>query len=496
MVKKILLVALVAVVLLAAVVVTRTLRFHSRQIAAQPATGLTVDANAAAERLSDALKFRTISYQDSTQFDAAEFRAFRAFLEQAFPKTHETLSREIVGAFGLLYQWTGSDPALAPVVLMAHQDVVPVEPGTEGRWTYPPFEGRIADGFVWGRGAMDDKGNLMAELEAVETLLSQHAVPRRTVYLASGYDEEVGGTRGAAAIARRLQGRGVHPEFVLDEGGALVTGMVPGVDGPVAMVGIAEKGYLTLDLTVQAEGGHSSMPPRQTAVGILSAALDELEEHPVPGGIRGPTAEMFAYLGPELPFGMRLFFANRWLFGPLLARTFGAQAAGNAMLRTTTAPTMFQAGVKENVLPSSAHAVVNFRLLQGDSIAGIVDYVRRTIDDPRVKVAIAPTFKTEPSPVSPVESDAFRLLARTIREVVPSAIVVPWLVVGGTDSRYFTALTDNVYRFSGVPVGPSDPERAHGTNERVSVSGHEQNVTFYLQLIRNAAVNPPSPTGR
>lgn len=490
MVKKFLLVLLAVLVLLTAVVVTRTLRYHSRQEAAEPATGLTVDANAAAERLADALKFRTISYQDSSRFDAHEFRGFQGFLEQAFPKVHATVSRETVGTFGLLYKWNGSDPALAPIVLMAHQDVVPVEPGTESRWTYPPFEGRLADGFVWGRGAMDDKSNLMAELEAIETLLSQNVVPRRTVYLASGYDEEVGGTHGAAAIARVLGERGVHPAFVLDEGGAMVTGLVPGITGPVAMVGIAEKGYLTLDLTVEAEGGHSSMPPRQTAIGILAAALDELEEHPVPGGIRGPTADMFAYLGPELPFGSRLFFANRWLFGWLLARTFGASGPGNAMFRTTTAPTIFQAGVKENVLPSSAHAVVNFRLLQGDSIAGIVDYVRRTVDDPRVKVAIAPTFKTEPSPVSPVDGDAFRLVARTVRQVVPGAIVVPWLVVGGTDSRYFTALTPNVYRFSGVPIGRDDIERAHGTNERVSVTGYEQNVKFYLQLLRNAAITP------
>ena len=489
--KKILLAVMVVVVLLGTVSVVRTLRYHSLQVAVTPATGLTVDSKAAAERLADALKFRTISYQDSTQFDAAEFRAFQAFLEQAFPKTHATVSRESVGRFGLLYKWSGSDPALAPIVLMAHQDVVPVEPGTESRWTYPPFEGRVADGFVWGRGAMDDKGNLMAELEAIETLLSQNAVPRRTVYLASGYDEEVGGPHGAAAIARLLGERGVHPEFVLDEGGALADGMVPGIKGPVALVGIAEKGYLTLDLTVQAEGGHSSMPPRQTAIGILSAALDELEEHPVPGGIRGPTAEMFTYLGPELPFRMRLLFANRWLFDPLLARSFGASGPGNAMLRTTTAPTIFQAGVKDNVLPSSAHAMVNFRLLQGDSIAGIVDYVRRTVNDPRVKVEIARTFRTEPSPVSPVESDAFRLVARTIREVVPAAIVVPWLVVGGTDSRYFTPLTQNVYRFSGVPVGGDDLERVHGTNERVSVEGYGQNVRFYLELIRNAAVNPP-----
>ncbi len=488
MVKKILLALLALVVVLTAVVVVRTLRFHSQQIGVQPATGLTVDTSAAAERLAGALRFRTISYQDSTQFDAAEFRRFQAYLEKAFPQTHATLSREPVGTFGLLYRWAGSDPTLAPIVLMAHQDVVPVEPGTESTWTYPPFDGRIADGYVWGRGAMDDKGNLLAELEAIETLLSQGAVPRRTVYLASGYDEEVGGRNGAAAIAKLLASRSVHPQFVVDEGGAMATGLVPGVAGPVALVGVAEKGYLTLDLSVQVEGGHSSMPPRQTAVGILSAAIDELEEHPVPGGIRGPTEQMFAYLGPEMPFGMRLFFANRWLFGGLLAGRFGASPPGNAMLRTTTAPTIFSAGVKENVLPSTARAVVNFRLLQGDSIAGIVDYVRRTIGDPRVKVEIPPTFKAEPSPVSPVESEEFRLLARTIREVVPAAIVVPWLVVGGTDSRYFATLTPNVYRFSASPIGPGDAERAHGTNERMSVDGYAQNVKFYLQLIRNAAI--------
>ncbi len=490
MVKKILLALLAVVVVLAAVVVVRTLRFHSQQVAVRPATGLNVDANAAAERLAGALRFRTISYQDSTQFDGAEFRRFQSYLEKSFPKTHATLRRETVGAFGLLYGWAGSDTTLAPIVLMAHQDVVPVEPGTESKWTYPPFDGRIADGYVWGRGAMDDKGNLIAELEAIETLLSEGAAPRRTVYLSSGHDEEVGGRNGAAAIARLLAERGVHPQFVLDEGGAAATGLVPGIAGPVALVGVAEKGYLTLDLSVQVEGGHSSMPPKQTAVGILSAAIDELEEDPVPGGIRGPTAEMFDYLGPELPFGMRMFFANRWLFGGLLARRFGATPPGNAMLRTTTAPTIFQAGVKENVLPSAARAVVNFRLLQGDSIAGIVDYVRRTINDPRVKVEIPPTFKAEPSPVSPADGAEFSLLARTVREVVPGAVVVPWLVVGGTDSRYFAALTKNVYRFSGTPIGPGDAERAHGTNERVSVDGYAQNVKFYLQLIRNAAVNP------
>jgi carboxypeptidase PM20D1 len=488
--KRILLVLVAAVVLLAAVVLVRTLGYDSRQVTAQPAAALALDAAAAAERLAGALRFRTISYQDSAQFDAAEFGRFQDYLARSFPRTHATLARERVARFSLLYRWTGADTTLPPVVLMAHQDVVPVEPGTESKWTYPAFDGRIADGYVWGRGAMDDKGGLVAQLEAIETLLSQGAVPRRTVYLALGHDEEVGGRAGAAAIAALLQSRGVRAAFVLDEGGAIAEGLVPGVAGPVALVGIAEKGYLTLELTVRVEGGHSSMPPRQTAVGILSAAIDELEEHPVPGGIRGPTAAMFDHLGPELPFAMRMMFANRWLFGGLLASQFGATPAGNAMLRTTTAPTIIEAGVKENVLPSVARATVNFRLLPGDSIAGIAAYVQRVIDDPRVTVDIPATFKTEPSPVSPVDAQEFGLLTRTIREVVPEAIVVPWLVVGGTDSRYFTALTPNVYRFGATPVGPGDPERAHGTDERVSVEGYAQNVRFYVQLLTNAVLKP------
>jgi carboxypeptidase PM20D1 len=486
-VKRLLLGFLAAVALLAAALVVRTLGYPSKQVPVQPVTDWKIDS-AAARRLAGALRFRTISYQDSSRFDAGEFRRFQEYLAKTFPKTHTRLSRETVGTFSLLYRWTGTDTTQPPLVLMGHQDVVPVEPGTESKWKYAPFDGRIADGYVWGRGAMDDKGNLVAELEAVEMLLSQGATPGRTVYLAFGHDEEVGGRHGAQAIAQLLKSRGVHPKFVVDEGGAVGVGLVLGTGAPVALAGVAEKGYLTLELTVQVQGGHSSMPPRQTAVGILSAAIERLERRPVPGGIRGATAEMFDYLGPEMPFGTRMLFANRWLFGGLLARVFGATPPGNAMLRTTTAPTIFQAGVKENVLPSVARAAVNFRLLQGDSIAGIRDYVQRTIKDPRVQVRIPETFRAEPSPISPVDSREFALLARTARQVVPGAIVVPWLVVGGTDSRYYAPLTKNVYRFSGLPLGPGDAERIHGTNERVSVDGYGQNVRFYLQLLRNAAM--------
>src|SRR5881275_143510 len=429
-----------ALVVLAAVLIIRTNRFQSRQLAVEPIPPLLLDTTAAVERLAGALRFRTISNQDSTQFDAAEFRRFQDYLRTSFPRLHARLGREITGGFSLLYEWRGSDTTLKPILLMAHQDVVPVEPGTESRWTEPPFAGRIAGGYVWGRGALDDKGSLVGTLEAVEHIIAADAKPRRTVYLAFGYDEEVGGRRGAAHIAELLASRNVHPELVLDEGGALTTGLVSGISAPVALVGIAEKGYVTVALTAQAEGGHSSMPPDETAVGMLAVGITRLEQHQMPRAIRGPTAAMFDYLGPEMPFGPRLVIANRWLLGGLLARKFGATPQGNAMLRTTTAPTVLQAGVKENVLPSSARALVNFRILPGDSVEGVVEHVRRAVHDSRVSVEPLPGTMTNASGVTSVDAEPFQLLARTIRQVVPGAVVTPWLVVGGTDSRYYARL--------------------------------------------------------
>lgn len=474
--------------LLVAVLLFRTARFTSRQLPAEPAVRLVLDTAGAAERLAGAIRFRTISYQDSTAFDGPEFARFHDYLRSRFPRLHALLKREVTSGYSLLYEWRGTDTSLKPILLMAHQDVVPVEGGTENRWTEPPFAGRIAGGFVWGRGALDDKGNLMAALEAVERLVADGVTPRRTIYLAFGHDEEVGGRRGAARTAALLASRGVRLEYVLDEGGAITTGLVSGISGPVALVGIAEKGYLSLELTVHAEGGHSSMPPPQTAVGILSAAVARLEARQMPRRIRGATAAMLDYIGPEMGFSRRLALANRWLFGGLIARQFGATPSGNAMLRTTTAPTMLAAGVKDNVLPSSARAVVNFRILPGDSVAGVVTHARRAIDDPRVTIAVVAGSANEPSPVSPVASESFGVVQRTIRQVAPDAVVTPWLVVGGTDARNFAGLTSNVYRTGALALGPDDLERIHGTNERVAIGDYARNIAFYVQLIRNSAL--------
>jgi carboxypeptidase PM20D1 len=487
-VKKLLGVLLLLLVVLAAVTLERTVTFRSRQPQAAPVPVEPLDTAALAQRLAGALRFKTISYQDSTQFDARQFDGFQQYLRTTFPKVHSTLKLERVNGYGLLYEWTGSDPGLAPIMLLAHQDVVPVEPGTETRWTEPPFEGRIAAGYVWGRGALDDKGSLVGILEAVEHLLAGGAQPRRTVYLAFGYDEEVGGRRGAARIAELLASRNVHPEFVLDEGGTVATGLVSGVAAPVALVGIAEKGYVTVSLTAQAEGGHSSMPPPQTAVGILAAGLTRLEGQQMPRAIRGATADMFDYLGPEMSFGRRLVIANRWLFGGVLAGRFGATPQGNAMLRTTTAPTVLQAGVKENVLPSSARALVNFRILPGDSVGSVLEHVRQVVHDPRITVQALEETQSNPSGVTSADGEPFKLLARTIRQVIPEAVVTPWLVVGATDSRHYARLTPNVLRFVGSTIGEGDVRRVHGTDERVGVQAYATAVRVYVQLLRNATL--------
>jgi carboxypeptidase PM20D1 len=482
--RKLLLGLLLVVALLAAVVVWRAASFRSKQLAVQPAPKLAFDRDAAAERLAGALRFRTVSNLDPAQVDWQAFEGLHRYLAEQFPLVHQRLKRETVSDYSLLFTWAGSDPSLRPVVLLSHQDVVPVEPGTEARWTQPPFEGRIADGYIWGRGALDDKFGVVGLLQAAEILLAAGYQPKRTILFAFGHDEEVGGDRGAVKIAERLAKRGVQAELVLDEGGSVVSGLIPGLDQRVGLVGIAEKGMLSLALQAATEGGHSSAPPNHTAVGIAAAAVVKLENDQMPMSLRGPVQQTIDYVGPELPFTYRLFLANLWLVQPLIEGAAANVPALAATLRTTTAATMFSGGVKENVLPSSARAVVNFRVLPGDTIATVTEHATRVVDDPRVKIEQHGVAR-EPSPESPT-GEAFTLLSRAIREVFPDVVVAPYLVPGGTDSRYYTSITPNVYRFTPIVADQTDLKRIHGTDERMSVENYGQVVQFYARLMQNA----------
>jgi carboxypeptidase PM20D1 len=484
--KKILTLLGLALLVLIAIVLIRTALVKSRQVEAEPVKDLVIDARGAAERLAGAIRFPTISHEDGNRVETEAFLGLHGYLERSFPKVHAALTREKVANYSLLYTWKGRNPGQPPILLMSHLDVVPVEPGTEKDWTHPPFSGALGGGFVWGRGALDDKLGVLGILEAVETLLGRGFQPQRTVHLAFGHDEEIGGRKGAAAIAARLAQRGIRPEFILDEGGAIVAGVIAGLDRPAAMVGTAEKGYVSVELTAAGEGGHSSMPPPRTTIGRLSAAIARLEENPMPARIGGATERSFEYLAPELPFGPRLVLANLWLFGPLAERQFASEPAGNARIRTTTAATLFQGGVKENVLPQSARAVVNFRILPGDTIEGVLQHVRDTIG-PGIKVTPVGTSNSQPSPESDVGAPPFGLIQKTLVQVFPGVVVSPNLLSGGTDTRHYVSLSRNIYRFAPVRMNEEDLGRLHGTNERVGVENYGEAVRFYAQLLRNGA---------
>jgi carboxypeptidase PM20D1 len=486
--RRVLAVAAGVLAVLAAILVARTLGLASRQVRVEPLAPVAADREAPL-RLAGALRFRTISHQDPAALEEDEFRGLERHLARTFPRVHAALARETIAGHSALFAWAGRERSLPPLLLLAHLDVVPVDPVTEAAWTHRPFAGEIADGWIWGRGAMDDKASLVGILQAVEHLLAEGFAPRRSVLLAFGHDEEVGGARGAAAIARALGERGVAPLFVLDEGGAVTEGLVPRVAAPVALVGIAEKGYLSVELTVESEGGHSSVPPPETAVGILARAIDALERHPARAAIVGPARRLFDFLGPEMDFASRVAFANLWLFGPLVRSRLAAAPPTDALIRTTTAPTMLEGSIKENVLPVRARGVVNFRIRPGNSVASVLEHVRATIADGRVRVATLGPTLSEPSPESRVDSTGFTTVARTVRQLFPGAVVAPTLVLGATDARHYAALGADVYRFLPFTLGPDDVRRPHGVDERIGVEDYQRTVRFYEQLIRNA--DPP-----
>jgi carboxypeptidase PM20D1 len=482
--KKLLLALLAGLLVLVAVVVYRTLAFvppAMPQVA--QAANYPVQAEPIAARLSQAVRFATISQQPPLVTDPAPFEGFITWLETAYPEIHANLKRERIGKHALLFTWQGSNPALKPVLLTAHYDVVPVIPGTEKDWKHPPFEGVIADSYVWGRGTLDDKGALVTIMEGVSFLLRQGYVPARTVYLSFGSDEEIGGEEGAGAITKHLASQGVRLEWSLDEGSFVLDGIVPGVALPAASINVAEKGYLTLDLVARAAGGHSSMPPRETAVGILANALVKLQGAPMPGNIEGLTAESFGAMARHMSFEKRMLFANQWLFDPVLRWVLSQSPGTNASLRTTTAPTMLSGSVKENVLPIEATATVNFRLHPRDKAEDVIAHVTKAVNDDRVDVRRR-GFSQNASPVASTESAGFRAMASAVREVYGDVVVAPGLTIAATDSKHYQTISDNAYRFTPMLITPIDLTGFHGTNERLSLDNLVRATRFYIHLLK------------
>jgi carboxypeptidase PM20D1 len=461
-----------------------TFRVTSKQMLGVASAKNIEVSDSALQHLSDAIKLRTVSFSDPMLMDSTQFDKFLLFLEKTYPLVHSKLSLEKVNKYALVFEWKGKNTSLKPVLLMGHYDVVPVIQGTEKMWKHLPFAGEIADGFVYGRGTLDDKVTVMGALEAVELLLSQNYQPERTHYLSFGHDEEVTGRYGAKVVSEMFEKRKIEFEYVMDEGGSIMANGVSGITKPVALIGVAEKGYATLQLTVLGDGGHSSMPPPQTSIGMLAEAIDKLQKHPFPARLEGAAGYLQDYLAPEMPFVNKMAMANRTIMKPVIISLLEKTNAGNAMVRTSIAPTVINAGVKDNVLPVEAIAKINFRILPGDSVKTVVEYVKKVIDNERVTVESNELTDIEPSPISDTASIGFRLIHKTIKKCFPEVIVAPYLVLGATDARYFRNVTKNAYRFMPVRMTEEDLKRPHGTNERISVQDFKNVVKFYVELIK------------
>jgi len=444
----------------------------------------TVSAEMGAAHLAEAIAFKTITYKsgDPTPEDAGAWLDLHDWMARTYPRVHANLSVETVADYSLLYKWQGNDAALAPIILMAHQDVVPVNDGTLDDWTGAPFAGDIIDGYVYGRGALDDKSSMVAILEAGEALLASGFQPRRSVYFMFGHDEEVSG-RGAEAMVDLLDARGVRADLVLDEGFFVIEDS-PITGKPMGFIGVAEKGYITLELTASAVGGHSSSPPRNSANVQLARAIVALDENQMKADFsKPPVSDLFAAAAPDMGFVQRLALANMWLFGGMVDRQL-SEGVGNAMIRTTTAPTMLEGSIKENVLPQRATAIVNFRIHPNDTPDDVIAHARRVAGKFDVEVALAEGgIGSSASPVSPTSSRAYSVLSAVAGQAGEGASVVPGLVIGATDARFASKISDNVYRFVPSLVTLEDTAGFHGTNERLSIANMGRMVKGYAQLI-------------
>lgn len=474
--------------------------FSSMQMKGIEQITVEVDLESAARRLSKAVQFPTISNQDRSDFNEEAFTAYHEFLKESYPNVHKTLKREVLGnprPFSLLYTWEGKDPSLPPAVFMAHQDVVPVPEESRHQWIEDPLAGAIRDGYIWGRGVLDDKNQIHAILEAAEMKIAEGFQPNRTLLFVFGHDEEVGGPEGAKHIVDVLEQRGLKKiAFVIDESAPLVPGIFPGIDKNTALIGIAQKGYLSLELSVDGVGGHSSQPPFQSNIGILAAAIAKLEKAQFPYQINQAVRYQYRFMGPELAKEKRAMYAAV-AFGNdeettdwerAFINEMASQQVTRAMLHTTIAVTMFNAGIKDNVLPPSAAAVVNFRPVPGDTKERIIQHVRDSIGDDRVQIKDI-SASTPATNIADPHGKGYQLLEKTIRQTWGNDLIVaPFFVIGGSDSKHFQArpFAPDVYTITGIQLESiKEFEGFHGVNERIRVDEYGRSIAFFYQLMHN-----------
>lgn len=430
-------------------------------------------------KLRDLVRIPTVSHRDPDLVDHAAFDRLQAVMAESWPLLHAHLELTRVGGHGLLFHWRGASDD-RPVVLMAHQDVVPVE--ESDTWTHPAYEGVVVGGFLWGRGTLDDKGCIAGICEAVETLLEQGFTPAQDVWLSFGADEEVAGTDAPAAV-EVLKERGVRPWLVLDEGGAVAHDAFPGVPRPVAVIGVAEKGISSFELRAEGRGGHASMPARNGPTARIARAITRLERSPFPARLPAPTIELFRRMAPHAPAPVRPLMTGAATLAPVLAKVLAAAGAeAGALARTTAAVTTLQGSPALNVIASVARAGVNVRIMPGESVASVTEHMRKAIGDEHVHLDLLESG--EPTSISLYEDEpAFTLIEDTVAEVFPDAIASPYVLMGATDARFFTEISERVYRFAPFRMSKEQRESIHSYDERIGVADFDEGVTFYTRLI-------------
>lgn len=436
--------------------------------------------DSAAMHLSQAIQIKTVSYGDTLPIDSTEFLKFRNFIETTYPLVHQQLKRQIFSEYSYLYTWQGKNNQLPPYVLMGHMDVVPVEKEAEKRWTVPSFSGTILNDTIWGRGSVDDKAAVIAILESVEELLKAGFVPERTLYLSFGHDEEISGRRGAKTISEWFAANKIKPALVLDEGGQIDSQHFKSLKKPLAVIGTSEKGYVSLELSVEIPGGHSSMPPPETALDVLSKALVQVRSQQMPATIPPTILELINRTKSEESFLKKTVLSNLWLFKGAVIGQLEKTKESNALVHTTLVPTIVHSGIKDNVIPSVAKAIVNSRILPGETSDDVLTFVKKTIADERVNVVKIPSSIKEPTAVTPFDGPAFKELEAVIYESVPDVYVSPYLMVGGTDSKHFRAVSDGVLNFAPF----KDVKGFHGIDERLGISDLNRMIDFYKALLK------------